>query len=270
MNVVANLRILELPEVEELFVYPSCGDETNAMGAALQLYAEDRRGRGERVAVPALGPVYWGPRPDEAPLGPLLRRLKEEGFQVEEPADLEVRVADLLAEGEVVARAVGPMEFGARALGNRSILADPTKRDVVRLINDMVKKRDFWMPFAPAMLAERSDEYVRNPKSVDSPYMIMALHTTSRDADLEAAVQPYDRTARPQFVHRAHNPEFHRLLSRFAERTGRGVLLNTSFNLHGAPIVSSAEDAVEVLRNSGLHWLALPGALIRKPGPAAL
>jgi carbamoyltransferase len=157
------------------------------------------------------------------------------------------------------------MEFGARALGNRSILADPTKQDVVRLINDMVKKRDFWMPFAPAMLAERSNEYVRNPKSVDAPYMILAFDTTARSGDLEAAVQPYDRTARPQFVHRRHNPEFHRLLCGFADRTGRGVLLNTSFNLHGAPIVSSVSDAVEVLRNSGLTCLAIPGFLVRKP-----
>lgn len=265
MNVVANLRILKLPEVDELFVYPSCGDETNAMGAALQVYAETMRSQGRPIDIPPVGPVYWGPEPDEAPIAPVLDQLQADGFHIEATPDLEARVAELLAEGEVVARAVGPMEFGARALGNRSILADPTKPDVVRLINDMVKKRDFWMPFAPAMLAERSHEYVRNPKSVDAPYMILAFDTTARSGDLEAAVQPYDRTARPQFVHRGHNPEFHRLLCGFADRTGRGVLLNTSFNLHGAPIVSSVSDAVEVLRNSGLTCLAIPGFLVRKP-----
>lgn len=268
MNVVANLRILKLPEVEELFVFPSCGDETNAIGAAFQVHAEAMRAQGRPAGIPPLGPVYWGPKPDEAPVEPVLNQLRTDGFQVEAPADLEGRVAELLAAGEVVARAVGPMEFGARALGNRSILADPTKKDVVRLINDMVKKRDFWMPFAPAMLAERSHEYVQNPKSVDAPYMIMALDSTARSAELEAAVQPYDRTARPQFVHRAHNPAFHRLLCGFADRTGRAVVLNTSFNLHGAPIVSSVADAVEVLRNSGLHYLAVPGFLVRKPGAA--
>jgi len=265
MNVVANLQILELPEVEQLFVFPSCSDETNAIGAAFHVYAEDRRSRGRPVDIPPIGPIYWGPRPDEEPVEPLLDRLRKDGFHIEQPTDLEARVAELLAAGEVVARAVGPMEFGARALGNRSILADPTKKDVVRVINDMVKKRDFWMPFAPAMLAERSHEYVRNPKSVDAPYMILAFHTTPRFGDLEAAVQPYDKTARPQFVHRDHNPDFHRLLCGFADRTGRGVLLNTSFNLHGAPIVASAGDAVEVLRNSGLNCLAVAGFLIRKP-----
>jgi carbamoyltransferase len=269
MNVVANLRILKLPEVEELFVFPSCGDETNAIGAAFHVYAESRLAAGREVDMPPLGPIYWGPRPDEAAFGPVLDQLRVDGFHLETPGDLEARVAEVLAAGEVVARAVGPMEFGARALGNRSILADPTKKDVVRLINDMVKKRDFWMPFAPAMLAERSDEYVQNPKSVDAPYMILAFDSTSRSADLEAAVQPYDRSARPQFVHRAHNPEFHRLICGFADRTGRAVLLNTSFNLHGAPIVSSVADAVEVLRNSGLNYLAVPGFLIRKPAVAA-
>ncbi len=269
MNVVANLRILKLPEVEELFVFPSCGDESNAIGAALQVYAESKLEAGHPVDIPALGPVYWGPRPDEAPFGPVLDRLRADGFHIEALADPEARVAEVLAAGEVVARAVGPMEFGARALGNRSILADPTQKDVVRLINDMVKKRDFWMPFAPAMLAERSHEYVQNPKAVDAPYMILAMETTSRSAELEAAVQPYDRSARPQFVHRAHNPEFHRLLCGFADRTGRAVLLNTSFNLHGAPIVTSVADAVEVLRNSGLNYLAVPGYLIRKPAAAA-
>jgi carbamoyltransferase len=268
MNVVANLRILKLPEVEELFVFPSCGDESNAIGAAFHVHAESRLAAGRPVEIPPMGPVYWGPRPDEASFGPVLDQLRADGFHIETPTDLEARVAEVLAAGEVVARAVGPMEFGARALGNRSILADPTKKDVVRLINDMVKKRDFWMPFAPAMLAERSHEYVRNPKSVDAPYMILALETTGRSADLEAAVQPYDRSARPQFVHRAHNSEFHRLICGFADRTGRGVLLNTSFNLHGAPIVSSVADAVEVLRNSGLNYLAVPGYLIRKPAVA--
>ena len=268
MNVVANLKILKLPEVEELFVFPSCGDETNAIGAAYQVYAEAELAGGHRVGIPPVGPIYWGPRPDEAPFGTVLDQLQADGYHIEATADLEGRVAEVLAQGEVVARAVGPMEFGARALGNRSILADPTKKDVVRLINDMVKKRDFWMPFAPAMLAERSHEYVQNPKSVDAPYMIMAFDTTSRSADLEAAVQPYDRSARPQFVHRSHNLEFHRLLCGFADRTGRGVVLNTSFNLHGAPIVSSVADAVEVLRNSGLNYLAVPGYLIRKPAGA--
>ena len=165
----------------------------------------------------------------------------------------------------VVARADGPMEFGARSLGNRSILADPTKKEVVRIINDMIKNRDFWMPFAPAMLAEKSDEYVLNPKRMDAPYMIMTFRSTDKVDEFPAGVQPYDNSARPQFVHQDHNPRFHRIISRFAQETGRAVILNTSFNLHGFPIVSSAADAVEVLEKSGLGNLAIGRYLIRKP-----
>jgi carbamoyltransferase len=170
----------------------------------------------------------------------------------------------MLATGEVVARAKGRMEFGARALGNRSILADPTRKDVVRIINDMIKSRDFWMPFAPAILAEDSDDYIHNPRGMRAPYMIMTFDTKRPD-DFPAAIQPYDRTARPQIVYREHNPELHRLISRFRDKTGRAVVLNTSFNLHGYPIVASAADALAVLDKSGLEHLAVGDYLISKP-----
>ncbi len=264
MNVKANKRIYELTELEGLYVFPSCGDEMNSVGAALHVYAGEKKRRGERVDIPPLGQVYWGPEPRDADVEAMAEGLRAKGYDVTKHDDLETVVADMLADGAVVARAVGPMEFGARALGNRSILADPTRSDVVRIINDMIKNRDFWMPFAPAMLAERSDEYVINPKGMDSPYMIMTFDTTDKVDDFPAGVQPYDRSARPQFVHKEQNPGFHRLISRFAERTGRAVVLNTSFNLHGFPIVCTAADAVDVLERSGLENLAVSNYLIRK------
>jgi len=265
MNVKANQRIYAMDEVEGLFVFPSCGDEMNAAGAAYHVYAEEKARRGEKPDVPPLGAIYWGPEPTEEEIRPLVDGLRAKGYSVERNDDVETVVADLLAAGEVVARANGREEFGARSLGNRSILADPTKKEVIRIINDMIKNRDFWMPFAPAMLAERSSDYVVNPKRMDAPWMIMTFDTTDRVDEFPAGVQPYDRTARPQFVHREHNPGFHRLISRFQEKTGRGVVLNTSFNLHGFPIVSSAADAVEVLESSGLPNLALGRWLLRKP-----
>ncbi len=264
MNVKANKRIYELSEVDGLFVFPSCGDEMNSIGAAFDVYAREKARRGEQTDIPPLGQVYWGPETKDEDVESMADGLRAQGYSVEKHDDLEVVVADILAEGGVVARAVGSMEFGARALGNRSILADPTRQDVVRIINDMIKNRDFWMPFAPAMLAERSDEYVVNPKGMDSPYMIMTFDTTDKVTDFPAGVQPYDRSARPQFVHKEQNPRFHRLISRFAEKTGRAVVLNTSFNLHGFPIVCSAADAVEVLQKSGLENLAVGSYLIRK------
>jgi carbamoyltransferase len=265
MNVKANQRIYEMDEVEGLFVFPSCGDEMNAAGAAFQLYAGEKERRGEAVDIPPLGAIYWGPAPTDEEIEPLLDDLRKKGYGVERHEDIEAAIADLLADGQVVARADGREEFGARSLGNRSILADPTKKEVIRIINDMIKNRDFWMPFAPAMLAERSDDYVVNPKGMDAPYMIMTFDSTDRVEEFPAGVQPYDQTARPQFVHEEHNPGFHRVISCFQEKTGRGVVLNTSFNLHGFPIVSSAENAIDVLEKSGLPNLAVGRWLIRKP-----
>ena len=265
MNVKANKRIYEMPEVDGLFVFPSCGDEMNCIGAAWSLHEEEKACEGEPPGIPPVGAIYWGPATKNEDVESMAPSLKSKGYDVVKHDDLDTVVGDMLADGMVVARACGPMEFGARALGNRSILADPPPKDVVRIINDMIKNRDFWMPFAPAMLAERSDEYVVNPKKMDSPYMIMTFDTTDKVNQFPAGVQPYDRSARPQFVHQDQSPGFHRVISRFAERMGRAVVLNTSFNLHGFPIVSSAADAVDVLERSGLENLAVADYLIRKP-----
>lgn len=263
MNVKANQRLYELDELDDLFVFPSCGDETNAMGAAFEVEASAFAG-----VIPPVGSLYWGPAVTDDEVEAALVGHARHGLHVVHHGDaVDLAVADLLAEGQVVARARGPMEFGARALGNRSILADPTKPDVVRIINDMIKSRDFWMPFAPAVLAEEADTYLVNPRGMPAPWMIMTFDTTQRHADLAAAIQPYDRTARPQVVTAEHNADFHRLIGRFAERTGRAAILNTSFNLHGHPIVSSAEDALGVLVGSGLQHLAVGGYLISKPTP---
>jgi carbamoyltransferase len=264
MNVKANQRIYELDEVEDLFIFPSCGDETNSMGAAFEVQAGATFGQPGASPVPAIGDLYWGPSITNEEVRALLPDVTARGYKVEEHADIESVIADMLATGEVVARAKGRMEFGARALGNRSILADPTRKDVVRIINDMIKSRDFWMPFAPAILAEDSDDYIHNPRGMRAPYMIMTFDTKRPD-DFPAAIQPYDRTARPQIVYREHNPELHRLISRFRDKTGRAVVLNTSFNLHGYPIVASAADALAVLDKSGLEHLAVGDYLISKP-----
>ncbi len=261
MNVKANQRIAAHPDVEGVFVFPSCGDESNAIGAAFHVYA-GRRGGGP--AIPPIGPVYWGPDLGEAEIDSAIRGLDARGVSVRRPERIEDAVADLLVAGEAVARAAGPCEFGARALGNRSILADPADPRVVRVINDMIKCRDFWMPFAPAMLAEAAGRYVENPKGLDSPHMMMAFPSRDSGRGFEAAVHASDRTARAQFVHAAHNPPYHRIISRFAEKTGRAVVLNTSFNLHGSPIVCSAADAIEVLLASGLRHLVLGDRLLSK------
>jgi len=165
----------------------------------------------------------------------------------------------------VVARCAGRMEFGARALGNRSILANPSDHRVVGTINRMIKNRDFWMPFAPSILREREDDYVVNPKGLASPYMMLAFATNPKRRDeITAALHPHDATARAHLVDEAWNPAYHRVLREFERRTGIGAVLNTSFNLHGEPLVGSPEDAVDTFERSGLSHLALDRWMISK------
>ncbi|HWN54938.1 MAG TPA: carbamoyltransferase C-terminal domain-containing protein, partial [Methylomirabilota bacterium] len=131
--------------------------------------------------------------------------------------------------------------------------------------NRMIKNRDFWMPFAPTILAERAAEYLVNPKGLASPYMMLAMPTRpeAREA-LVAAVHPQDGTARPQILEQAWNPEYHAVIAEFERRTGIGAVLNTSFNLHGEPVVCSAADAVDTFERSGLPHLAVGHWLISK------
>jgi carbamoyltransferase len=138
------------------------------------------------------------------------------------------------------------MEFGPRALGHRSIIAAADRPGVVRKINHAIKMRDFWMPFAPAVLAERLSEYVQNPKRQSSPFMTLSFDTTEKGRrDLAAALHPADQTVRVQEVDQARAPAFHRILAAFERRTGVGGVLNTSLNIHGKPIVMRPVDIAD-------------------------
>jgi len=261
MNVKANKAIMELPEVDQLFVYPSCGDETNAMGAASWVYAE----KAGVSKITPLQDLYWGPEFSDDHVEQALRRFEFKTRVCYERIDpIEPRVAALLARGQVVARFKGKEEFGARALGNRSILANPSDPSVIRVINEAIKARDFWMPFAASILAERSPDYLIDPKAVRSSYMILCFDTTARWKEIRAAIHPFDRSVRPQEVSADWNPSYHALLREFERLTGIGAVLNTSFNLHGYPIVSRPEDALDVFDRSGLTHLAIENWLVSK------
>ena len=261
MNVKANKLIAELPDVEYFDVFPSCGDESLPFGAAWLEDAQQVAGTGREVL-----PTYS--------LGPEAGHDLEEarsryGSRVEmrKLDDPDRECGELLAAGNIVARCAGRMEFGARALGNRSILADPSTTKVVPIINRMIKHRDFWMPFAPAVLAERAGDYVVIPKTLPrddpSPFMMHTFDTTTRRDDIVAAVHPEDATARAQTVSEAA-PGFRRVISEFDRLTGRAAVLNTSFNLHGFPIVMGACDAVDVLLQSSLELLLVEDQLVTK------
>lgn len=262
MNVKLNQAIMGLDEVESLYVFPSCSDETNAIGAA---YLAASRGEGHDRIEPLrdfyLGKGYGDDEikaaVDAAGFGPEV--------SCEYHEDVEGRVAELLAAGEVVARFRGREEFGARALGNRSILADPSNTEVVKVINSMIKCRDFWMPFATSMTDRQAARCLVNPKNIPAPYMIITFDSTERIGDFKAGAHPYDLTVRPQVVYRDWNPAYYHLIEEFERISGRGGgVLNTSFNLHGHPLVSSPADALDVFNRSGLDCLAMENYLLRK------
>ena len=261
MNVKANKRILELPEVEELFVFPSCGDETNAIGAAWLRYHQMYK----QIPQP-LEHLYLGTACTEREVEQAIKNYKfTSAVFVEEMPDIERGVAELLADNKIVARFKDRCEFGARALGNRSILANASDTQAVRTINSMIKCRDFWMPFAPSVLAERSEDYFRKPKPMPAPHMIMTFDTREeKRTAIPAAIHPQDFTGRPQEVFEAMNPSYYNLIKHFEELTGEGLILNTSFNLHGEPVVCTAEDALRVFDISGLEYLALENVLLKK------
>ena len=189
----------------------------------------------------------------------------ENSYKIEYFEDIEIKIAQLLSEYKVVARFWDRCEWGARSLGNRAILGNPSDMKTFYEINDMIKKRDFWMPFAPSILKEDSNLYVRNPKNIDAPYMILALEATKlAKTHLKAALHQADHTLRPQFVDKEMNPYYYKLISSFKELTGIGGILNTSFNLHGYPLVGSLEQAIFTFENSGLNYLALQNYLVSK------
>ncbi|MBI3624617.1 MAG: hypothetical protein HY215_00440 [Candidatus Rokubacteria bacterium] len=266
MNVKANMLIAQEEGIEDLFVFPSCGDESNAIGAAYLAYLEECARRGMPGTPEPLGPAYLGPEATDEEIEALIReRNLDARYKVGVHDRMEEKIADLLVSDGVVAHCSGRMEFGARALGNRSILANPSDQRVVPLINRMIKNRDFWMPFAPTILKEREGDYLVNPKGLPSPYMMLAFPTHGkRQEELIAAIHPQDATARPQILEESWNPEYYRIIREFERRTGIGAVLNTSFNLHGEPIVYSPADAVDTFERSGLPHLALGRFLISK------
>lgn len=257
-NVKVNKKIAQIKSVKNAFFMPSPGDESNAIGCAYQGYFELT----QKPPKPLIS-LYLGPSFSDNKIEISFKKTKGD-FQVQRPRDLNLKVARLLASGEVVARFVGRMEFGARALGNRSILANPKNREVVDFINRAIKNRDFWMPFAPTILRERAHDYLILHKA-DSPFMNVAYDTIQKGyQDLAAAIHPYDKTARAQILDQGTNPSYYDLIKQFEKLTGIGALLNTSFNLHGEPIVCSPEDALTVFKKSGLKFLIIEKWLISK------
>lgn len=259
LNVKANKRIREMPEVDEMFVFPAATDDGTSIGAALEGYANICKRDGIKINKESLRDLYLGPSYSSEQVE---RDIKEEGLwkNAARYDDVNGVVGELVAKRKIVARFNDRMEFGPRALGNRSILCDASDWRMVKRVNETIKQRTWWMPFAPTILEERIDYYLLNGE--ESPYMIMAFDTTDKRNEIVAATHPQDLTARPQTLRKDTNPTYYRLLRSFEEVTGFGGFMNTSFNLHGYPIVCNPRQAIWTFKNSALDGLALGNYLI--------
>jgi len=259
LNSAANGRLLADTPFEHLYVPSAPADDGTALGAAWLAWRQDH----PRTPLPP-GPLspYLGSAIDTVRLKALLRH---GGLPAERrPDDLEEAVAAELAAGEIVAWMQGRAEFGPRALGNRSILADPRDPGMKTRINAGVKGRESFRPFAPAILDEYGPDYFHDYQT--SPYMERALRFRSEIAARVPAVVHVDGSGRLQSVRREWNPRFHRLLTAFQRRTGVPLLLNTSLNRMGKPMVHSVEDAVALFLTSGIDLLVIDDWILRKPG----
>ncbi|HEV3115479.1 MAG TPA: carbamoyltransferase C-terminal domain-containing protein [Gemmataceae bacterium] len=261
LNVKANKLIREMPEVEALYVYPASDDGGTPVGAAVLGYLQLCKQRGVTPKLDLPRDMYLGLEFSDSEMEAAARA---SGFPYRRMADPAAEIAGLLADGKIVARFSGREELGPRALGNRSIFADPRDLRVIRKLNFAIKQRDFWMPFAASVLEEDACRYIQRPTSW-AYYMIEAFDTTPEGAAaLVAGTHPFDQTIRPQLVNDL-NPGYRDLLRAFRARTGVGGLLNTSFNLHGYPIVGTPEVALDTLKKSDLDAVALGPILVTKP-----
>jgi len=258
LNSSWNGQIVGSTGFKRLHVNSAPADDGNAVGAALLAYYEDHP---PRRAPGRLQSPYLGERMQPFALDALTRfgRLKNQNADLR---PVEVRTAELLADGKIVGWVQGRAEFGPRALGNRSILADPRRPDIKETINARVKFREEFRPFAPSILHEHGGEYFESYQ--ESPYMERALRFRPEVLGLVAGVVHVDGTGRLQTVKREYNPRFYDLIAAFYALTGIPVLLNTSFNVMGKPIIHTVEDAVATFFTSGIDALVVEDQLFVK------
>lgn len=257
LNAVANRRLLLESPFDDLFVPPAADDSGLAVGAAF--YGWQQMLGNPRVRHD--GSPFLG-RPYPIDLMEQALRTADRPLRVERPADLTGAMADALAAGQVVGWFRGGSEFGPRALGHRSILADPRRAEMRDHINRRIKFREDFRPFAPAVPAEAASRFFDLDR--DSPYMLRVVPVRPEWRPHLAAVTHVDGSARVQTVRRADDPDFHRLLGQFGQRTGTEILLNTSLNRKGQPIIETPVEAVRLLLETDLDALAIGPFLVHK------
>jgi carbamoyltransferase len=255
LNSKANGKIAASGLVDRIFVQPASSDDGVALGAALAPHLD----HGGRLPIKAMRHAYLGPAFDEGAIESALRTYKLRYSRVDDPAEA---AAELLSQGKILGWFQGRMEFGPRALGSRSILADARDPEMNAKVNNAVKFREWWRPFAPSLKKEAASEYLES--AADSPFMILTAQVRAEKRDVIPAVTHVDGSARPQTVEKEINPLYWRLLDEFEKRSGVPVILNTSFNLRGEAIVNTPTDAVRTFFSSGMDALVIGSFWVEK------
>src|ERR1700704_951190 len=255
LNSKANGKIQASGIVDNIFVQPAASDDGVALGAVLAPYMDN----GGRLPMQPLRHAYLGPEFSDVEIEKALRTYKLRATKLDNVA---MTTADLLAAGKIIGWFQGRMEFGPRALGGRSILADPRDPEMNAKVNNAVKFREWWRPFAPSFKKEIAPEYLES--AYDSPFMILTAQVRPEKRDIIPSVTHVDGSARPQTVEKDINPLYYRLIDEFGKRTGVPVVMNTSFNLRGEAIVHTPTDAVRTFFSSGMDALCIGSFLVEK------
>lgn len=260
MNVKMYNDLGKLKFVNYLYSPPSGSDESLSIGACYYLSKE--------IETFPLKNIYLGKslRNDEKiiNLSFLKKKFSKKNYVIFENVSHN-KIVSLLVKDEIIAIARDREEFGARALGNRSIIANPSNYGNVQKINESIKNRDFWMPFALTILKEKQKELIYNNKNFDCEYMTMSFDTIKKNFyKIRAGCHPYDKTVRPQILDQNSNKNFYSILKKFSNKTGVPALLNTSLNLHGSPMASGLDEVISTFKNSGLKYLYINDSFLIK------
>lgn len=254
LNCDMNSKIAELDFVDNLFIQPASNDAGTAIGAALEcanMFGENADFKMDHA--------YWGPEYSDTEIEKMLTESK---LKFKKSSNIETEIAKYLADGKIVAWCQGRMELGPRALGNRSILGNPSLKGMKDKINNEVKHREVWRPFAPSVLEEEAEKYFEN--YIPNPFMLITLTVKEDMRDKIKEAMHIDNTARIQSVSKKTNPKYHKLISEFYKLTKIPVLINTSFNDEGQPIVNTPKEAVKTFYSTGIDVLALGNFILTK------
>ncbi len=255
LNSVMNGRLVRESGFKDLYVMPAAGDNGTSIGAAYYIYnAILKNPRAEPHMNPYLGTEYSNEKIEAI--------LKECKVSYEHYDNIELKTAELLHAGNILCWFQGKMEIGPRALGGRSIIADPTNKSMKDKINAEVKHREAYRPFAPSVIAEAATEYF--DLTVEDPFMLKVCNVKPDKTSVLPAITHVDGTARAQTVNKETHPRYHKMISEFGKLSGHPVVLNTSFNIMDEPIVESPYDAIRCFFSTGLDYLVIGNYVVKK------